>query len=220
MSLPLSNIAKIAIFLCGLLLIASLRSDDFLQIFSPALFTKVSEDYGDEAAARVRKLKRLLERGQNLAERDKLKLINKHFNKIEFRSDQSHWGKVDYWATPIELIATGAGDCEDYSIAKYFSLRALGVAPEKLRLMYVKAVRINQAHMVLTYYPEPDSMPLVLDNLTDSILPASKRKDLIPVYSFNAEGLWQSKALNQGKRVIENSQAPWHELLNRIESGY
>ncbi|GAA5218549.1 transglutaminase-like cysteine peptidase [Corallincola platygyrae] len=208
------------VLICCLFIAATIRSDGFLEIFTPELLAKVTKDYGEEAATRVSKLKRLLERGQNLSEGDKLKLVNKYFNKIAFKHDKDHWGQEDYWATPVELLATAAGDCEDYSVAKYFSLRALGVAPEKLRLMYVKAIRINQAHMVLTYYETPDAMPLVLDNLTNKIKKASERKDLVPVYSFNAEGLWQSKALNRGKRIIENSQQPWYELLERIESGY
>jgi predicted transglutaminase-like cysteine proteinase len=217
--ISISATANVIILLCGLLVIASLRSDNFLQLFTPKLFNKIAHDYGDAAAQRVKNLHSLLNRGQILPEGDQLRLINRYFNQITFMSDEELWGGEDYWATPIELLAKNAGDCEDYSIAKYFSLRAMGVAPEKLRLMYVKAIRINQAHMVLTYYSEPNAMPLVLDNLTDEILPASQRTDLVPVYSFNAEGLWLSRALNQGKRVGKNSLAPWHELLNRIESG-
>ena len=115
----------------------------------------------------------------------KLSLVNTFFNKTDFKSDISHWGKEDYWASPVELLSTNAGDCEDYSIAKYFTLMAMGVPVENLRITYVKAVKLNQAHMVLAYYAAPNEEPLILDNMTDEILPASERTDLVPVYSFN-----------------------------------
>ncbi|MBI4206399.1 MAG: transglutaminase-like cysteine peptidase [Betaproteobacteria bacterium] len=105
--------------------------------------------------------------------------------------DIIHWGKEDYWATPIEFLSTNAGDCEDFSIAKYFTLRALGVPDDRLRLTYVKElVQYNQAHMVVAYFPSPDAEPLVLDNINKTIQPASARSDLLPVYSFNGSNLW------------------------------
>lgn len=111
-------------------------------------------------------------------------------DRLLFRDDRVIWNQGDYWASPIEALRKGAADCEDYAIAKYLTLRQLGVASEKLRITYVKALRLNQAHMVLTYYPTPTAIPLVLDNLTGKIQPATQRTDLLPVYSFNGEGLW------------------------------
>lgn len=124
----------------------------------------------------------------------RLKAINTFFNRhVLYRDDMETWGVVDYWATPLETMAKGQGDCEDYAIGKYFSLLAAGVPGVKMRLVYVRAqvgVAI-QAHMVLAYYPEPNAEPLILDNLITEIRPASRRPDLTPVFSFNAEGLWQ-----------------------------
>jgi predicted transglutaminase-like cysteine proteinase len=91
-----------------------------------------------------------------------------------FDDDMSVWGQSDYWATPAELIGQGRGDCEDFSIAKYYSLIELGIPVSKLRLVYVKAVQTGpagtflQAHMVLAYYATPNADPLVLDNLNPS----------------------------------------------------
>lgn len=134
-------------------------------------------------------------------------------------SDQQHWGKLDYWATPIEFLATDGGDCEDYVIAKYFTLRAVGVPESKLYLTYVKAIRLNQAHMVLTYFKKATSIPLVLDNINPRILPATQRRDLIPIYSFNGEGLWLAKQRGKGKAVSggEKQLKQWNDLLKRMD---
>ena len=110
----------------------------------------------------------------------------------------------------------GAADCEDYAIAKYFSLRQLGVPSYKLRITYVKALRLNQAHMVLTYYPSPGAEPLVLDNLIGEIRPASQRKDLLPVYAFNAEGLYLPG--QTGKKSDTKKLSRWQDLLKKMRA--
>ncbi|WP_269459990.1 transglutaminase-like cysteine peptidase [Vibrio rumoiensis] len=93
----------------------------------------------------------------------------------------------------MQFLNAGGGDCEDFSIAKYYTLRELGVDDEKLRLIYVKSLTLNQFHMVVAYYETPSSMPLILDNIDGEIKPASQRSDLVPVYSFNATNLWITK---------------------------
>jgi len=134
-------------------------------------------------------------------EKEKLEIVNNHFNIMRFLSDARLWRKEDYWATPLEFLVAGAGDCEDFSIAKYFTLLELNVPQEKLLITYVKAIHFNQAHMVLTYYEKPTSIPVVLDNLIGEIKPATKRKDLIPVYSFNGKGLGQAKQRGKGRKL-------------------
>ncbi len=148
---------------------------------------------------------------------EKLERVNRFFNRLHFIDDTIHWQQEDYWATPVEFLASNGGDCEDFALAKYFTLRALGVPEERLALTYVKAVRLNRAHMVLTYYPEPGAEPLVLDNLTEAIQPASRRTDLLPVYSFNGAGLWLAKQRGRGKKVGESGRlSRWRQLLNRM----
>jgi len=148
----------------------------------------------------------------------RLQAVNQFFNRrILFKDDQEVWGQTDYWASPVETLSRGAGDCEDYAIAKYFSLVAAGVAPVKLRLVYVRA-QIGgpqgavQAHMVLAYYAGPDAEPLILDNLIGELRPASRRPDLVPVFSFNGEGLWQGVGTQAaGDPVARLSR--WREVL-------
>lgn len=162
---------------------------------------------------------RLLQEQVGTSEMEQLQAVNRFFNlRLRFRDDIQIWGVNDYWATPVEALFRGAGDCEDFSIAKYFSLRQLGVPSEKLRITYVKALRLNQAHMVLTYYAHPQATPLVLDNLIDAIEPASRRSDLVPVYAFNAEGLWLPGA-GGGKHVGDSKRlSRWQDLLKKMRA--
>lgn len=176
------------------------------------------KQYGPQAANRLREWQALVDNNQHLSEMEKLKLVNDFFNQVRFIDDIIHWKKKDYWATPVELLATDAGDCEDYSIAKYFTLKALGVPESKLYITYVKAIRLRQAHMVLTYFETPRSIPLVLDNINKRILKATKRTDLVPVYSFNGDGLWLARQRGKGRSVKGGTSklTKWNSLLERF----
>ena len=88
---------------------------------------------------------------------------------------------------------------------------------EKLNLTYVKALRYNVHHMVLTYFSSPAAEPLVLDNLVGIVKPASERSDLIPIYSFNGTGLWLAKQRGRGKLAGSSSRLKrWQDLLERM----
>jgi predicted transglutaminase-like cysteine proteinase len=188
--------------------------------FSSELFSKIRDQFGEDALKRVEGWQEVLQQAQSDDVAEQLKRVNDFFNKLDFVDDKTHWGKKDYWATPLEFLTTNAGDCEDFTIAKYFSLVDLGVEKSKLRLMYVTATRPPQAHMVLAYYETPDSIPLVLDNLNKRILPASQRRDLVPIYSFNGDGLWLAKAQGRGRQMQKGSNNElWSDLNERIESG-
>ena len=128
-----------------------------------------------------------------------------------------HWGVVEYWATPAEFVASDGGDCDDYAISKYFALIELGMAPEKLRITYVRALYAKAIthHMVLAYYPRPDAEPLILDNLMDDILPAGRRQDLVPVLSFNDSEAWSGRGAGI-KKVNVGVVRQWSELRQRM----
>ena len=112
-----------------------------------------------------------------------------------------HWQQDDYWASPMEFVGTSGGDCEDYAIAKYFTLIKVGIDESKLRLGYVKYLKkgtdFEEAHMVLLYFHREDAIPIVLDNIVKKMELATERDDLKLIYSFNAQGLWEAK--NKGK---------------------
>ena len=182
-----------------------------------AYINKLVRNQPTLAKRRILAWYKLIQKNQSAPEADKLERVNRFFNLFQFRSDQSAIGKADYWMTPVEFMIAGGGDCEDFAIAKYFTLEALGVSSDKMRITYVKALAYNQAHMVLTYFKVPNADPLVLDNIKKRIHPGSKRKDLLPVYSFNGNGLWLAKQRGLGRRVGSAGRVSlWQDLLKRM----
>jgi predicted transglutaminase-like cysteine proteinase len=177
----------------------------------------LSQHYGERAAKRGRAWLQVLAASYELTEQVKLENINNFFNSLYFIDDLTLWGEKNYWATPIEFIGANGGDCEDFAIAKYFSLLELGVADEKLRITMVKAVKLNQYHMVVAYYETPAATPLILDNLDGEIKLAPQRNDLVPIYSFNGKQLWLNKEKGLGI-VAGNSQRlnRWSNLNQRL----
>jgi len=184
------------------------------------LLDTVVQNYGGQAKQRLLDWQSLINDDQSSNDLEKLQKVNDFFNRQEFISDLLLWKDKDYWATPVEFLAQNGGDCEDFSIAKYFTLKKLGIDENKLNLTYAKAVELNQAHMVVTYYEQPEAEPLVLDNLIDEIKPASLRPDLLPVFSFNGIGLWLAKERGRGKLVGNSSRYKhWQDLLGRMPEG-
>jgi predicted transglutaminase-like cysteine proteinase len=185
---------------------------------------KLAQQFGPTAKTRLTDGRTMVTTPKNKAlqqEREKLELVNDFMNRTPFLSDLQHWGKEDYWATPVEFLSTNGGDCEDFSIAKYFALRSLGVPDEKLRITYVKEIVVyNEAHMVLAYFPAPDAEPLVLDNINKTIRPASTRTDLVPVYSFNGSGLWLAKdQTGRGQSVGGSDRiGHWKDVQARLKA--
>jgi predicted transglutaminase-like cysteine proteinase len=178
---------------------------------------------GPLATSGVRALQALLAAAVGQDDLQRLSTLNEFFNRrIVFAPDTEVWGQLDYWASPLETLGKGRGDCEDYVIAKYFSLLAAGVPAAKLRLVYVRAIiggpgGAMQAHMVLAYYAAPGAEPLILDNLIGEIRPASRRPDLEPVFSFNSDGLWQGTgAQSAGDPVARLSR--WREVLAKART--
>jgi predicted transglutaminase-like cysteine proteinase len=198
----------------GLLAALSQADWDFALIIKNA-----EHRYGNLGPARASLLdwESLIKTSAGLPEADKLNEVNRFFNrKVRFVDDIQLWRENDYWATPVEMLVKGAGDCEDYSIAKYFTLRRLGIPSEKLRITYVKALNYNQAHMVLTYYASLSAEPLVLDNLINDIRPASQRKDLLPVYAFNAEGLYLPGS--NTRKSDSKKLSRWQDILKKMRA--
>jgi predicted transglutaminase-like cysteine proteinase len=188
------------------------------EFFTQELYQKVQSRYGEQARKRVEALNRMMGSIQSSSEREKLEKVNAFFNQMRFASDEEIWHQNDYWATRMEFIGKGAGDCEDFVIAKYFTLKQLGVPSSKLFFTYVKAIKFHQAHMVLTYFETPTSVPLVLDNINFKILPATQRSDLAPVYSFNGDALYLAKQQGLGQIVPSGMQKnkKWFDLVDKI----
>jgi len=214
-SAKLLNVIRRTAFSFGLLSGACLAAAFNLD---QALLDKVEKQYGIATKQSFIDWQQLIEQGKTVSDAEKLRLTNNFFNKhLAFVDDFDLWGKDDYWAAPTESLARAAGDCEDFSIAKYFTLIEMGMDDNKLRLTYVKALSLNQAHMVLTYFTTPQAVPLVLDNLKPTIQPATERRDLLPVYSFNGTGLWLAKSKGTGQRVGDADRLSlWNDLKQRM----
>lgn len=189
---------------------------------SGRLIAYVGKKYGQQAKRRILDWQALIEKGRGESDHDRLYLANDFFNQVTYVSDIEHWGKQDYWATPVEMLATNGGDCEDFAIGKYFTLIAMGVSEDKLRITYVRELKydpVDQAHMVLAYYATPDADPLILDNVDKVIWPGSERDDLIPVYSFNGAGLWLAKERGAGRSIGGADRiSMWNDLIKRMNA--
>jgi predicted transglutaminase-like cysteine proteinase len=170
----------------------------------------------DPGQQRIADWHALIREKRHMPEMEKLESVNSFFNRLEFVDDLAHWGRRDYWSTPQEMLASNGGDCEDFATAKYFTLLQLDIPDDNMRLTYVKALQLKQPHMVLSYYAEPNADPLILDSLVKRILPASERTDLIPVYSFNGQGLWMAQKQSSERLGGAERLSLWQDLLSRF----
>ena len=185
------------------LLVVVVVAETTTRFFVPEkLADNFESQYGGQAVRRLNSLLLMMEE-LNKSPEDQIAItVNRFFNQLEYRSDIKTWNKSDYWASRLEFLGRGQGDCEDYAVAKFLTMIQLGIPDEKLFLTYVKAVGYaDAAHLVVTYYKEPGTVPFVLDNYNKQILPATQRMDLVPVYSFTANDLYIQKQHGLGKRV-------------------
>jgi len=213
----LSKLIQVLLF--SMALLSMLYATPTEHINEEEIVSTLEKNYGIRAGKRARAWVKLMKQPATMNEIDKLKKVNRFFNLFHFVDDIQLWGVKNYWATPLEFIGVNGGDCEDYSIAKYFTLLELGIPDEKMRITMVKAVNLNQYHMVLAYYDTPSSIPLILDNIDGLIKPATKRNDLIPVYSFNGSQLWLNKEKGRGVMSGKSSRLKrWRDLRQRINT--
>ncbi len=159
------------------------------ELITKELLTKAENKYNIFSKNRFVAVKQeLLNDLKNESDIKKLNTVNSWVNYIKYKSDKKVYGVSDYWATLYEFVGKGMGDCEDYTIAKYYILKELGIDPRRLKFTYViyKSRRgKNISHMVLAYLkvakPKSKKDILILDNNNRLVLPASKRPDLVKV---------------------------------------
>ncbi|MDH5464207.1 MAG: transglutaminase-like cysteine peptidase [Thiovulaceae bacterium] len=180
---------------------------------------KLKKEHGDYALKRAHSLITLMNNLLSQSEKEKLIQVNDFFNQITYASDIKIWGVSEYWANRMEFLGKGAGDCEDYTYAKYFTLKQLGIQTKRLGAFYCTSLTYNMQHMVLAYFKNKKN-PFILDNYDPVIKPASRRKDLKPIKLYNSEGLFIAKLIKLGKAVPQTKQAQtqWLEIINGIRS--
>lgn len=190
------------------------------------LFVYIKKEYGDEAEKRMRYLHKLIIENQDKTDLEKLILVNNTFNLFPWISDKDKWLKADYWATPLEIITSFGGDCEDIAIAKWIMLRHLGVDKNKLFFAYVKIKHMNQAHIVLLYKADPDklfdqSTVYLLDNMDGDVKLGKERKDLQGIYFFDTYGKIYTIKDDGVKREHASVIEPGHlKSLNEFKKRY
>lgn len=220
----LSVVAVAAMVLAGGLAVAAMDLG-YSRTVTPGLVARYKDVFGAAAPTRLSDWQQFARAtaGQfssvrnAMMDRILLDAVNTYFNRIPGVTDQDHWHADDYWATPAEMLASNGGDCEDYAIAKYQMLRELGVPIVRLRMVYVRAGQADEAHMVLAYYPESGTEPLILDNLDRDIRPAAQRADLRPVYSFNDDDLEVVRANAPALRASPANNRKWVGLLDKLQ---
>lgn len=127
---------------------------------------------------------------QGLDRRTQIERVNRYINAIDYIEDEDNWGAEDYWATPAQFFAR-AGDCEDYAIAKYMTLRSLGFPIDQLRIVVLMDTNLGIGHAVLAVYTESDV--LVLDNQIEQVVSQASIHHYQPVYSLNELNWWRHR---------------------------
>jgi predicted transglutaminase-like cysteine proteinase len=118
---------------------------------------------------------------------EQLAAVNAYGNRMKYIQDIDNYGVSDYWAAPKEFIFN-SGDCEDYVITKYFSLRDLGFSADSMRIVTVQDTNLRIAHAVLAVYLNNDI--LILDNQTENVVSHHKILHYAPIYSVNESNWW------------------------------
>ena len=113
--------------------------------------------------------------------------VNRYINRKQYVLDPLNYGVPDYWATPGQFLNRN-GDCEDYAIAKFMSLRALGFDDRSLRIVVLRDLNLRLPHAVLVVYHRGKA--LVLDNQVEHVVPASAIRHYRPIYSINEHSWW------------------------------
>ena len=134
----------------------------------------------------LREWSAFLETLRGAPQNEALQAVNDYLNEARYIEDIVNYGVIDYWATPKEFLEND-GDCEDYSIAKFLSLRTLGFPNDSLRIVVLQDLNLGIAHAVLAVYLNEGIM--ILDNQVDAIVPAERIHHYQPYYSIN-ETLW------------------------------
>lgn len=164
----------------------------------PRLLARYREEEERDARCReagggrcaYREWRPLIERLRGQGRLTQVDEVNRFVNRWPYITDSVNWGVDDYWATPGEFFAKG-GDCEEYAVVKFLSLRALGFGDDELRLVAVMDLRQDVEHVVTLV--RVGRRTLVLDNRVDGLVEADSVRHYKPVYSANERAWWHYK---------------------------
>lgn len=172
-------------------------NDTFL--ITKEILTAAEKRIGPEARLRLIEWEQIINELKTLSSTEVVKIINEFFNRIVHQQvDDKEEIEYDYWQSPIETLVKGSGDCEDFVMAKYVSLRLLGIPAEQLLISLIHYPEYNDTHAVLLFFPKEEEDPLVLDNVVfqhlgymkSHLLTLSHRMikhNIKPILGFNEE---------------------------------
>lgn len=144
-----------------------------------------------------------------------IKKVNNYINAIIPRYDAYNYKNEEYWATPFEFFMKGGGDCEDYVIAKKYTLELMEIPPESMYYSVVKEKYIGGDHMVLSLHVKKNNSFLVLDNLSTKVLTFDKRIDLEPVFIFNKKGFYKFDEKWKAIKINKINIPSYNEMKTR-----
>lgn len=152
---------------------------------------KEQKTYANSASKAVRAWQAMIRENRGNRQIEQIETVNRFINQWRYRSDSYNYKQSDYWASPAEFF-TRSGDCEDYAIAKYATLRQMGFGAEQLRLVVVQDVVRDLAHAVLAVYVDGDVF--ILDNVTSEVRSQADVAEYAPYYSVNEQARWAHAA--------------------------
>ena len=186
---------------------------------SEELLRKVQVQYGMTAEKRLRDWQKMMFVSEFRDDMEKLVQVNVFVNRAHQITEDDRWRRSDDRADPLEFLINHAGDGQDFTMTKLFTLYKMGMPLSKLRVGYVRAIGINQPHTVLAYFSTPDAEPLILDNLDKRIRIASLRTDLEPVYLFEAREILFPDSTSATLPAEKSSHVvKWQNLLPNLET--
>ncbi|WP_199609230.1 reprolysin-like metallopeptidase [Flocculibacter collagenilyticus] len=191
------------------------------EIKAEQIIRNVAAEYGDEAGKRVEIWRKMIALHEQFTPLERVKKVNTFFNYFINVDDAEVWGQDDYWATPIEFIGQYAGDSEEFSTAKYFTLLEMGIEADALKLVFAKSNKAssqNNLQLVLAYYPSPNQIPFILDSTTTALKRANERPDIVPIHSLDGKQLWQTQQKTEGNISDEQQrEQSWKSLESRYK---
>lgn len=152
---------------------------------------KENPDWSDEDCTQVfnncpqREWRKMLAKAKGDSPADQLNDVNRFLNLFDYVPDTVNWGGIDYWETPREFFNKG-GECKDYSISKYFTLRILGWPSDKLWIIILQDLNLGVTHAILA--AKLDDRTLILDNQVPDLVDQSRIRHYKPIFGLGESG--------------------------------
>lgn len=185
------------ILLCLLFIFSNLMCEEFY--LNPDFEKKIQKN--SRAYYTLKDYVRFLNEISALNQTQKILKVNSYINQIVPMYDADNYNHEEHWASTYEFLSKGGGDCEDYVIAKRYTLELLEIPSKDMFFTVVKEKFFGGDHMVLSLHVNKTKQPIVLDNLSTNVMEIKKRVDLEPIFFFNEFGFYKLSKYTQFKKI-------------------